>query len=199
MSAQVTGLCVGSVLTSPKCETLYMSTFSLVVSFPAICLRRWEVSCITYITTSRWLTSRVVLLLSLGSLQPSDLSSPLGILLLSLGAAGSEREEVTPTVQTPEITPFKQGTTLGLRRRSKARGEGEDDVNGEGKTPTPRKLKAKLILALKAEGAAGLHKQGEPFTEIIIARPYGFPVTQRIKAHVNVVSTDWKWKRKCRS
>jgi hypothetical protein len=69
MSAQVTGLCVGSVLTSPKRETLYMSAFSLVVSFPAICLRRWEVSCITYITTSRWLTISAVLLLSLGSVQ----------------------------------------------------------------------------------------------------------------------------------
>jgi hypothetical protein len=100
MSAQVTGLCVGSVLTSPKRETLYMSTFSLVVSFPAICLCRWEVSCITYITTSRWLTSRVVLLLSLGSVQPSDLSSPLGILLLSLGAAGSEREELSKRLKS---------------------------------------------------------------------------------------------------
>lgn len=78
------------------------------------------------------------------------------------GAAGSEREEVTPTAQTPELTPSKRGTALGLRRRSKVRGEGEEAVDGEVKPPTPRKFKARLVPVLKSEGSAGLHRQGEP-------------------------------------
>ncbi|KAF8508686.1 hypothetical protein JB92DRAFT_2951448 [Gautieria morchelliformis] len=78
------------------------------------------------------------------------------------GAAESVQEDTTtPVVHTPQLTPSKRGTTLGLRRRREPI-EDDDDQDAEGKTPTPRKGKGKLVPTLRVAGSPGSHKLEEP-------------------------------------